>query len=787
MNIHFSKLLPKGLFLLIPLVIGPVMGTAVEPVPVVRAAEAGSQAEILARKLQLEGTQLQLQGNLPEALEKYRQSLALRPNDRLQRLVDRLSQHARKNAMTTGQAKTTAPAKAKADSAPVQAMEAAPAPGGLQSVQATAAKPSSRAEASEANAPATIGTAVASKAASPAPVVHHPASPQEALVYDFVDWALGQLDSLVGQGKIALQTRREYTVTRTGDSYQVRLDPFILTTDEKNATIDLGPLIVTARPRATDTLAVHVQVPGRIPFLKQGVEGMALVIGQQDLALVWERKQKSFPALDMDLANLKLDLKADAGGEEAPAAVTLGRLSFHSRLEDDGTGQWTETYRGGLNDLLIADGEERGTIGSVSFSSTGKGTDLANYLGLKEQYRLIVENSGNLKPEDLETISHMLDHYLKTLASSNGKILWRDIHFRSGNQDIFGVDQGSLVATMSRAEDDGHFLFNGTGKVSGVVINEPDAEQPISCRIKAVSLHNDFRLNPIPPTLFSDIYASLTRAESMQDKKEQENYLTRTGLEYGKTILDLIGGGSTEIAISGVRLNNVMPQPITLGKAAVGNEFDTGTGDGGTYRFTIHFSDFTGMDQGMGNIPRAASLNLELSHIPSLLALITDPTTILEQGSSQLQQQAMMNGMNLLFSSGLTLSLVDSFIAFPDSRLDIGMKAQVNQNARYLSTGFLKLAMENPDKFNQIVNGLFGDPDLQQMLATVTALANRTTANGRTVDRIDAQLTPEGRIMVNSKDVTAMFLPQTEEPVSQQHQGETAAGQNPSSDPRPQQ
>ncbi len=57
------------------------------------AQNSGDQAAVKARQLQLEGTQLQLRGKLKEAVARYRQSLALKPNKKLEDLVSRLERH----------------------------------------------------------------------------------------------------------------------------------------------------------------------------------------------------------------------------------------------------------------------------------------------------------------------------------------------------------------------------------------------------------------------------------------------------------------------------------------------------------------------------------------------------------------------------------------------------------------------------------------------------------------------------------------------------------------------
>ena len=53
------------------------------------------------------------------------------------------------------------------------------------------------------------------------------------------------------------------------------------------------------------------------------------------------------------------------------------------------------------------------------------------------------------------------------------------------------------------------------------------------------------------------------------------------------------------------------------------------------------------------------------------------------------------------------------------------------------------------------------------MLAMITAFSNRVEENGKTVDHFDFQLSSEGRMLLNGKDVTAMFMPGAPPPAAE--------------------
>lgn len=61
---------------------------------IARAAETGTSASTQAKQLKMEGTQLQLTGKTAEAVKKYRESLALQPDEKLAALIGKLENKA---------------------------------------------------------------------------------------------------------------------------------------------------------------------------------------------------------------------------------------------------------------------------------------------------------------------------------------------------------------------------------------------------------------------------------------------------------------------------------------------------------------------------------------------------------------------------------------------------------------------------------------------------------------------------------------------------------------------
>ncbi len=701
------------------------------------AATPGSAQDpaVAARQLQMEGVQLQLKGRLEEAVEKYRQSLALKPNERLEALVGRLERQVEKKNAAAAAASTASAAGSPPVTEPPAAGKAASGPEQEQHM---------------------AGEPLRSGKRGRPQVTRHVASPGEQQVYDFIDWFLDALTTLTGESESWLDTNWDYQVKATGTDYVVRLDPFVFNLDEERS-IDLGPLVVSCRPAAGNRLRVQVELPGRIPLLKLDEPSAELTIGERKLVGTWDPSQRNFQSFDLALGSI-LVKKLNATGQ-----LTINRIALSSVLEEDRKGRWQQIYAGAVNDIALEDDGFTFAVKGIEGRAGMHGVDLATFQDLRKRFSRLAEMGEEMRLEDTGELLHGLDRYLQLLDSSESRFAVRGIVVSMAGEGILRLEDIELGGTMTREGRDSGFDFRNRGTIKGLTFTRQGDEEgaaPFSLAVREIGLDNSLGLNPVPGTLFGDIYDDLlVKAMAMEDEKAREEYLARNGAEQARRFLDLIGAGSASITLSGLQADGLMPQPVRLEKVSLGTGFSSGGQGGGSVRLNAGFTGFTGVELGEEIVPRAAALNLKLAGIPSLFDLIGDPATLLEGEGDQIQNQFMTHSMNVLLTSGLSLSLLDSFIAFPSSRIAMDLKAGVDGNAAYLATGTLQLAIENPDKIREIVTALAGDPDINQMLATLTALAERSSDKGKIVDRIDARLTPEGRIMVNSKDVTEMFIP----------------------------
>lgn len=698
-----------------------------------KAADANGDPATMARQLQLEGARLQLQGQLEEAVKKYRESTALQPNPRLDDLIGQLE--SKMGGKQSAVAAATPPA---APAAPLPAsrepMAAAP--------PVTTSPPPGKGEQGMVKA----------TDSPPSLPQRHPGSPQEELIYAFTDWFISLFPMPTPDEQFKLRTNYQYAITQAGADFEVRLQPFTLQFD-KNDALELGPVILRFTPQGQELLGVSMQLPQKMPIMSAGKVDAELTIGNQQLNGVWNRQLANFDKMDLQLNDLALEDTAKEG------RLTLAAFNVSSGRGEE-QGGWVEHLRGEMRRLAFTDKTSQWKVETIGARGEASGTNAQRFLELRAKVQQGLKHIDTLAPAETKALMSDLDDYLQLFNTSSSSAKVHDIQVNAA-EGTFGL-AGITLAGGIHKEADGKFVYNSQGQCSDLSFQQkasPQTPQPISLSLRQIDLKGDGTVLPIPNHFFADLYTVVEGHRQLTSKEEANAYAARQGLQFAQKILGLIDGYRGEIRFSALKMLNAQPDPITLEQATLAGGFASGSGQGGKLHALVDFSGFKGVMAATNTVPQSARISLELTRIPSLLSLITDPNALATGNMQAVQGQLIMNGMGALMQSGLTLSLADSFIAFPAARIGLGLLAQVDQKAKYMSTGTLNVVVDNPEEVTRIVRSLGADPDTEKLMASLTALANRSQEGGKTVDRIDAKLDATGKVFINAKDVTPMFFP----------------------------
>jgi len=744
--------------------------------PAVQAAESTGDAAATARHLQLEGARLQLQGKSEEAVKKYRESVALQPNPRLDNLIQQLEGQ-KKNKEETAAAPSAPPAAPSSE--PPAAKAATPAPEQQPVPGQTVVEPIPAAPATaskEALAPALPVTDPAAKAVQPEqkaavpppppPPKRTPGSPEEEQIFALTDKLLSLFPAPGQSSEFTLQTNRDYAIAKVDGEYEVRLQPFTVFVDKADS-MELGPVVVRFTPQGKDLLAFRLQFANKIQLMTGDQRKAEVTIGSQQISGLWNGALINIDKLAVKLTDVVVQDTASEG------RLSLAALTVDGGRSEDQANGWIERFSGELKQLAFADKSGKFTINSISGQAEANGANTPRFYALRAKLQHAFSRFTEISAVDLKPLLVTeLPEYLQLLSgyTGSGSIKGIDVVTEEG---VFSLESISMASKLGKDAATGQYFYDSQGQGNAISFVEKGSEknpQPITVTIGQVGMNGDGMLKPIPATLFADLY---TMIEGFQKVKQEEAdaYMANHGVQFAKKVLALIKRYKGQVNIKDLKVVNAQPEPVSLDKATFASGFDVGDGQGGNVLTVMDFSGFKGMAAEAGNIPQSGRIQLELTRIPSLLALINDPGALASGDMQAAKGQVMMNSMAALMQSGLSLAMADSFLVFPASKVSLGLLAQADQKAKYMSTGTLNLTIENPEEFNRIVRSFSTDPENEKMMATLTALANRKQEEGKTVDRIDAKIDADGKVFINTKDVTSMFFPPPQPPLPQQPPG----------------
>lgn len=710
-----------------------------------QAAEAVRDAASAARELQLEGARLQLQGQTDQAIKKYKESLALQPNPRLDSLVQQLETPENKQ-----QSAPAAPAVVEQVAPPSPEPAAPPAEAPVVDQATPGGPPAGQGQQATSASPPAAPVAI-----PPEPPVaeRKPATPEEALIYAFTDWAIGLLPPPGHNKDVGLKTNRNYSIVPVDGGYEVRLEPCTLIMDEKNS-VEFGPVVFRFKPQDADVLAVTVRLPDKAPVIEAGKPVAELTLGRQEISGVWDRRQMNFTRMDAKLGDLVLEDIAKTG------RLSLKELALNGVAGKGEQDSWTEKMQAQADGLAFVGKEVDFKLARIATQAEVNGANATRSYALRQSLQRGLNRMDQLPRPELKQLLADLDEYMQLLGAYTGSMSIQGLQSTSKG-DVFSLESVELSGGLRKDAQAGKFVYNSKGDLNNLTYAEgktPEKPQPVATALRHVGLVGEGAVKTPPPHLFADLFVAIEGMDKTPPE-QSDAYLAKHGMQFAQKVLALIEGYASEISLEDLRVVNAQPAPVTLDKAILSGGFTAGGGDGGTVHTRVHFSGFKGRAPEAGNMPESANVQLEVKKIPSLLKLVSSPAALAAGNMQQVQGELMINGMNALMTSGLTLSLTDSFVAFPATRLTLALMAVADQKAKYFSTGEMKLVVENPEEFLRIARSLSADPETEKMLATLTALADRREENGKVADRIDAKVDGAGKVFINAKDVTAMFFP----------------------------
>ncbi|WP_028578796.1 hypothetical protein [Desulfogranum japonicum] len=746
-----NRTMSKWLLLSTAVILGTISYAPCNPfLPDTGIATAAETDTMAARKAQLEGTQLQLKGDIQGAVEKYKESLSYSPNERLEKLVQKLEARIEPPAPAPQNSTTEQETALPAAASQLEQQQKAIEPGAIEDIQKQ-----QMSEAMPQPAEKELIGQAAEATIDSVPTKQLLDSPQEQLIDDFLQWILAFIPAPTADG-MGIILNKEYTIQQKQEYYQVSFSPVKIAGPE-GFEVTVSSLDFQFVPHENGRLDLTMSLPDQIPFLEAGTQVGSMSIGEQNIHAVWDKAKKNFTQSDVSLGQISLtDL-------EEKIKITIQQAGLDAFFSTDAENHWKLNYSGELNTLALVADDGGMSIQRIHLDHSQAGSDADKITEIQNNLMQIIQRGDQASLEDLQAYFANLDVIFQNLDAYNTNVRVEGIE---AHGDEFQVGIGALYGKSDLSKQQGSTIFNyqGLGGLEDISFSQPITEEqqhPISGSLKNIQLVTGGVMETPPPNLFGNLLLETKKLEATPIE-ERDKAMIPVVMDFLKEALKLFKGYSTEISLAGFTLENATPTPITCGKISLSSGFEVGSGKGGAVTSTFNLSEFQGPNIGTSSLPQDANLNLQLSNIPNLLQLFPEPKTLAEGDKSMIESEFMLKGQSLLMNTPLVLSITDTYLTFPTAKLSLGLSANLDSAAKFFSTGNLNMSVENPEEFTKILQALGNNGDVAQVMATFTALANRTETDGKIVDTINAQVDPAGKIFVNAKDVTSMFFPPSE-------------------------
>ncbi len=686
------------------------------------------QKEDRAKQLQLEATKLQLKGDLENALIKYKESQELVPNPRLEGIVSRLEKRVQ-NAQNSAANQVAKPTNSNETAAPSVAASTTP---GEPDTAETTGQPVNQYEES------TIPSASSLKK-------YVPKDEQEQRICTYLDEQLSYFPkNKDGSSMVQVQ----YTIEKTAsDSYKVLFDTFVISF--YGTVLNMAPIQLEVTTQE-DLLALSAQLPSQLSF-GDDQKGVDLGFTKQHITAQWDEKMKVYKGADIAFSTVAIQ---DKSGH---LSMVIGSVKSTNALKTTPENNWVNVFSTTLEDITVEGKKGAGGkahVDSVSWDNEVRGRDLSSYMekihknvGYINSLVAVDTPQEAIHPEEFAVFDILIELWTKT----TGLIQVHGLNYTDGD---IRLELDAIEGRSSAEKDPANKEIGSEAvfAVQGLRITEKETIKRLN--LDSFTISSTGNLHKIPGQLFEQtgvLASTVLQAENKQQYFPQIK-------EQVSAFLALFASLSINTQLDNITVTPADPNgTVHFDSLTIKNSLDTTPGSGGLLSLLYSLSGLKVNIETGFSFPEAVNISLELSNIPSLIQLIAStegmPLDTLKTELPNLFLQSIM-------SSKLTLKVIDSFIAFPQSRFGIEGTSTVDQASQFFSANSFQAAMVNPEDFLKNIEAINAViPGIGQAMGTYTALANRITADdGITTDILKIETTQEGKILSNGKDVTSMLL-----------------------------
>ncbi len=602
-------------------------------------------------------------------------------------------------------------------------------------------------------------------------------SQQAALADEVIKDFITSLEKYALNRGTQLKVSHNYQlVENTDGSFKTVFNQFeIINPNNPNDKIIFSPVTIKIFPIKNDLLKVKFLFPEKVPIITKGKKEGTITINNQEIVGNWNTQLKAYTNFKCNIG--KLTLLSEDASVKITAQPINGQYSITAENSKD---DWRQSIKGYIKDftISISDQEEGNStetithLSNISLTTNTTGNNLKEFIKTKKilSQTEIMDSSKNISTESVKKILSALDTIIYLINSSNGEFLIGKIQINDPKNLQLDLNNFKITANYKKNSKKDNIIADSSLTLGPFYYNSSKPETSSRYRkgsCKEFKLYSKVNSKLLPSNFFKSIGEKISTLESANDTQKQEQLLNRYIEETFKTIFSLINKGSYEIDLKGIDLKGKNPtNNVSLASAWLSGGYDLNKGHSNSIRLSVGYSGlitalFTRYFKG-------ANFHIQLMNLPPILELLGEnPLSDYKNNPQHFKAGIVGNFMTRLEKNPLHLGAMISLIGVPETLTTMDLNMQTDVKSVFKAVGSLNIRIENPDNLMAIVESLTKDPSAQQLLATIFAFGERRDINGKVVEALNLSLTPDGKIILNNKDITKMFFPQTQKTETQ--------------------
>ena len=433
----------------------------------------------------------------------------------------------------------------------------------------------------------------------------------------------------------------------------------------------------------------------------------------------------------------------------SPPTAGFGRLEIDPdySLRRDG-----ETHRTTISRAAGVLGERRLDFGPLALSVRPLPNDVSE-IDLRIGSTLYLRNKGTITARIEIGQQHTQGRWNEALKIFNqAHIRLQDLKLTGAGDESAGITLGNLNVTRTLdVGKDGHWSNKQSLELTDLTI-EAD-----SVTLRIGRIRTRFQLDGRQHPTWLRLREQPGPSPNAPDQGPLADETLLTNLSRS---LDLISHSNAKATIADVSISEPGQPLAGIAQLTMGGRFDRDNTDHSAVSYTLGVD---GLKIHSPRVPpelapRSARLALDITHIPPrLVTQIAEIGIAGEKIEDTRARQAYMSQelLTLLMVSRLELSLSDSFIEAAAARIDLALASTFDPDASMGTTGDFTLRFEGLQRIMDALNAT-DQEGVGPVLAILTVFSNRTREDGKIIDSYTLEITPEGEVRLNGKDITAL-------------------------------